>query len=74
MSWNGFKKAVGRAGTQVMMKAGQVEKTIDRDFESEERRFRMYSTLVIGITKGLYTDILAWSLLRISCRRKQKDT
>lgn len=25
---------------QVMMKAGQVERTIDRDFESEERRYR----------------------------------
>ncbi len=40
MSWAGFKKAVNRAGTSVMMKAGQVERTIDRDFETEERRYR----------------------------------
>lgn len=37
-----LKKAVGRAGTQVMMKTGHVDKTIDRDFETEERRYRMY--------------------------------
>ncbi|BFZ56613.1 BAR adaptor protein Hob3 [Savitreella phatthalungensis] len=41
MSWHGFKKAVNRAGTQVMMKVGQVDKTIDRDFETEERRYRV---------------------------------
>ncbi|KAK9477933.1 hypothetical protein V1514DRAFT_332378 [Lipomyces japonicus] len=40
MSWSGFKKAVNRAGTTVMMKTGQIEKTIDREFELEERRFR----------------------------------
>jgi len=37
---SGFKKAVNRAGTSVMMKTGHVEKTIDRDYEIEERRFR----------------------------------
>jgi len=37
---SGFKKAVNRAGTQVMMKTGHVEKTIDRDYEIEERRYR----------------------------------
>jgi BAR domain len=36
----GFKKAVNRAGTQVMMKTGHVEKTVDRDYEIEERRYR----------------------------------
>jgi len=36
----GFKKAVDRTKTQVMMKTGQVEKTNDRDFETELRRFR----------------------------------
>jgi len=37
---SGFKKAVNRAGTTVMMKTGHVEKTIDRDYEIEERRYR----------------------------------
>ncbi|KAI9779274.1 MAG: BAR adaptor protein Hob3 [Peltula sp. TS41687] len=36
----GFKKNVNRATTQVMMKTGQVEKTNDRDYEAEERRYR----------------------------------
>ncbi|KAF8457979.1 BAR domain-containing protein [Terfezia claveryi] len=40
MSWAGFKKTVNRATVQVMMKAGQIEKTSDRDYEVEERRFR----------------------------------
>lgn len=40
MSWNGFKKAINRAGTSVMMKTGQVEKTVDKEFEVEERRYR----------------------------------
>ncbi|KAI4151586.1 MAG: hypothetical protein LQ341_000881 [Variospora aurantia] len=36
----GFKKNVNRATTQVMMKTGHVEKTNDRDYEVEERRYR----------------------------------
>ncbi|KZF22588.1 reduced viability upon starvation protein [Xylona heveae TC161] len=40
MSWSGFKKNVNRATTQVMMKTGHVEKTNDRDYEVEERRYR----------------------------------
>jgi bridging integrator 3 len=40
MSWGGFKKGFNRATTQVMMKAGQVERTNDRDYEVEERRYR----------------------------------
>ncbi len=34
------KKAFNRTGTSIMIKVGQVEKTIDRDFEIEERRYR----------------------------------
>ncbi|GAB7362201.1 hypothetical protein MBLNU230_g2227t1 [Neophaeotheca triangularis] len=40
MSWSGFKKNVGRATTQVMMKTGHVERTNDRTYEVEERRYR----------------------------------
>ncbi|ODV62217.1 BAR-domain-containing protein [Ascoidea rubescens DSM 1968] len=40
MSWNGFKKAINRAGAQVMIKTGHVEKTVDREFDLEEKRFR----------------------------------
>ncbi|KAL1918596.1 uncharacterized protein VTP21DRAFT_2618 [Calcarisporiella thermophila] len=41
MSWSGFKKNLNRAGTTIMQKAGAMEKTVDREFEEEERRFRL---------------------------------
>ncbi|RXK40994.1 hypothetical protein M231_01624 [Tremella mesenterica] len=38
MSW--FKKAATRAGTTLMQKTGQVERTNDSEFAEEERRFK----------------------------------
>ena len=40
MSWHGVRKAVDRAGTQLLQKTGMVEKTVDKEFDDEERRFR----------------------------------
>ncbi|KAI8592999.1 hypothetical protein BDZ88DRAFT_405151 [Geranomyces variabilis] len=40
MSWHGLKKAVNRATTSVMQSAGAVDKTIDREFEEEEKRLK----------------------------------
>ncbi|KAJ0165238.1 Protein hob3 [Colletotrichum tanaceti] len=51
MSWAGFKKNVNRATTQVMMKTGHVEKTNDRDYEVEERRFRTMETASLRLQK-----------------------
>ncbi|ODV90405.1 hypothetical protein CANCADRAFT_106303 [Tortispora caseinolytica NRRL Y-17796] len=51
MSWTGFKKAVNRAGTSVMMKTGHVEKTVDREYEIEERRFRTMEAAVEKMQK-----------------------
>merc|ERR1712098_276917 len=51
MSWAGFKKNVDRAATQVMMKTGQVEKTNDRDFETELRRYRTMETAATKLQK-----------------------
>ncbi|KAK0826854.1 BAR adaptor protein Hob3 [Friedmanniomyces endolithicus] len=51
MSWSGFKKAASRAGTQVMMKTGQVEKTSDREYEVEERRFRTLESASLRLQK-----------------------
>ena len=48
---SGFKKAVNRAGTTVMMKTGHVEKTIDRDYEIEERRFRTMESAATRLQK-----------------------
>ncbi|KNC98991.1 amphiphysin-like protein RVS161 [Spizellomyces punctatus DAOM BR117] len=40
MSWHGLKKAVSRATTSVMQSTGAMDRTIDREFEEEERRLR----------------------------------
>ncbi|MCJ1394191.1 BAR adaptor protein Hob3 [Xylographa bjoerkii] len=51
MSWAGFKKNVNRATTQVMMKTGHVEKTNDRDYEVEERRYRTLESAATRLQK-----------------------
>ncbi|SLM39010.1 BAR domain [Lasallia pustulata] len=51
MSWAGFKKNVNRATTQVMMKTGHVEKTNDRDYEVEERRYRTMESAATRLQK-----------------------
>ena len=51
MSWSGFKKNVGRATTQVMMKTGHVEKTSDREYETEERRYRTLESASLRLQK-----------------------
>lgn len=51
MSWTGFKKAVNRAGTHVMMKTGQVDQTIDREFDVEERRFHVVEAAATQLEK-----------------------
>jgi hypothetical protein len=39
MSWHGFKKAVSRATTNVLQSTGSIEKTIDKDFQEQEKTF-----------------------------------
>ncbi|KAK7184292.1 BAR adaptor protein Hob3 [Paraphaeosphaeria minitans] len=51
MSWTGFKKGVNRATTQVLMKTGQVERTNDRDYETELRRYRTMETAANKLQK-----------------------
>ncbi|KAF4551018.1 HOB3-like protein [Elsinoe fawcettii] len=51
MSWNGFKKSMGRATTQVMMKTGHVERTNDRDYAVEERRYRTLENAATRLQK-----------------------
>lgn len=51
MSWSGFKKAASRAGTQVMMKTGHVEKTADREYGVEERRYRTLESAATRLQK-----------------------
>lgn len=39
MSWEGFKKAINRAGNSVLIK--NVDKTIDKEYDLEERRYKV---------------------------------
>ncbi|CCH60929.1 hypothetical protein TBLA_0D04330 [Henningerozyma blattae CBS 6284] len=39
MSWEGFKKAINRAGNSVIVK--NVDKTIDKEYNMEERRYKV---------------------------------
>ncbi|KAG0257152.1 hypothetical protein BG011_004136 [Mortierella polycephala] len=40
MSWSGLKKNLSRATTSVLSKTGNMDRTTDREFEEEERRFK----------------------------------
>lgn len=51
MSWSGFKKAVSRATTTVMMSAGAIEKTEDKEFDEQERRFKTFESKVEKLHK-----------------------
>lgn len=42
MSWSGFKKSVNRAGTTLLQKTGQIERTVDREFTDEEVKYRTF--------------------------------
>ncbi|KAG5725780.1 hypothetical protein E4T56_gene17087, partial [Termitomyces sp. T112] len=42
MSWSGFKKTVNRAGTTLLQKTGQIERTVDREFTEEEAKYRTF--------------------------------
>lgn len=53
MSWNGIKKAINRAGTQVMMKAGQIDETIDMQYDFEEKRYKVMEANSIKLHKEL---------------------
>lgn len=50
MSWDGFKKAVHRAGASVTVK--EVDKTIDKDFDIEERRYKTLRSAGTGLQKA----------------------
>lgn len=50
MSWEGFKKAVNRAGNSVMVK--DIDKTIDKDFDTEERRYKTLKTAGQNLQKA----------------------
>ncbi|KAI5961454.1 uncharacterized protein KGF55_004077 [Candida pseudojiufengensis] len=63
MSWIGLKKAINRAGTQVMLKTGHIEQTIDKEFEIEEKRFKQMENNSILLQKRLRSYLESLKLL-----------
>lgn len=60
MSWTGLKKAINRASTQMLLKTGQMEKTVDKEYEFEEKRFKSMESTSLKLHKELkhYLDSL----------------
>lgn len=42
MSWGGLKKSFNRAGTQLMQRTGQLERSDDSRFKEEEAKYRAF--------------------------------
>jgi len=62
MSWSGFVKTMNRAGTSLMQKTGQVEKTVDKEYEEEERRFKRFEANLEKLhteTRGYLESVVA---------------
>lgn len=53
MSWTGLKKAINRAGAQVMFKTGHLDETVDSTFDYEEKRYRAMETVTMRLLKEL---------------------
>lgn len=51
MSWGGFKKSINRAGTSLMQKTGQVERTIDSEFSDEHARYKQFEKETLSLQK-----------------------
>lgn len=53
MSWSGFRKAINRAGTQVMLKTGQMDSSVDEEFEEHELNFKLIENNSIRLLNEL---------------------
>lgn len=51
MSWGGFKKSINRAGTSLMQKTGQIEKSDDAHFKEEERKYHEFEKHATALQK-----------------------
>ncbi|KAH8929523.1 BAR-domain-containing protein [Atractiella rhizophila] len=60
MSWAGLKKGVSRAGTTLLQKTGQVDRTVDPQFQEEVERFKLLEKNANNLQKHskLYLDSL----------------
>ncbi|KAJ3411443.1 hypothetical protein HDV05_002178 [Chytridiales sp. JEL 0842] len=65
MSWHGFKKVINRATVQVMQSMGSMEKTVDKTYEEEERRYKAFETKVEKLhreSKGFLDSLRSMTL------------
>jgi hypothetical protein len=51
MSWGGFKKSINRAGTSILQKTGQVDKTVDSEFQDEVSRYKQMEKETLALQK-----------------------
>jgi amphiphysin len=51
MSWAGLVKTVNRAGTTLRQKTGQIDRTIDRELEEEETKYKVFEKETIALQK-----------------------
>lgn len=60
MSWAGFKKAINRTGTQMLMKAGYIETTTDPAYNHQVERFKALEAETFKLQKQArgYLDAL----------------
>ena len=60
MSWGGFKKSINRAGTSILQKTGQVDRTVDAEFQDEVARFKQLEkeTLLLQKEAKGYLDAI----------------
>ncbi|KAI0819992.1 BAR-domain-containing protein [Trametes gibbosa] len=60
MSWTGFKKGISRAGTSLLQKTGQIERTVDREFADEELKYKTFEKECQALQKAAkgYSDAM----------------
>ncbi|RPD74219.1 BAR-domain-containing protein [Lentinus tigrinus ALCF2SS1-7] len=60
MSWTGFKKGISRAGTSLLQKTGQIERTVDREFADEEAKYKLFEKECQALQKAAkgYADAM----------------
>ena len=51
MSWGGFKKSINRAGTSILQKTGQVDKTVDAEFQDEVAGYKQLEKETLSLQK-----------------------
>lgn len=65
MSWGGFKKSINRAGTTILQKTGQVDRTVDSEFQDEVARFKQMEKETLALQKEAKAYLDA---IRCECR------